>query len=64
MDQKKKKKKKKTWVSKYSKVFGISRMDLTPAQTTVTFVLPNSVKSALTSKVVSAPLWTPPRKND
>ena len=43
-------------VSKYSKVFGISRIFLTPAETTVTGVLPNYLKSALTSIVSSYPL--------
>ena len=38
-------------VYKYYKVLGISRIDLTPAETTVTGVLPNSLKSALASKV-------------
>jgi hypothetical protein len=35
--------------TKYSRVLGMSRMDLTPAQTTVTAVRPSSVKSAETS---------------
>lgn len=36
--------------TRYSNVSGISRIDLTPAQTTATGVLPSSIKSALTSK--------------
>lgn len=47
-------------VSKYYRVLGISRMDLTPAETTVTGVLPSSLRSALTSIVYWQPLWTPP----
>ena len=39
-------------VSRYSSVRPISRMDLTPAHTTATGVLPSSVKSALTSRAV------------
>jgi len=46
--------------TRYSKVFAMSRIDLTPAETTATGVRPSSVRSALTSKVVSAPRWTPP----
>lgn len=38
----------------------LGRTDLAPAQTTATGVRPSSVKSALTSNVDSAPLWTPP----
>lgn len=48
------------WVSKYSKVLGISKIDFAPAETTATYVLPNSLKSADMSKVFSAPLCTPP----
>ena len=47
-------------VSKYSKVLPMSRIDLTPAQTTATGVLPNSVKSALMSIESSTNLCTPP----
>lgn len=47
-------------LARYSKVLPISRIDLTPEQTTATGVRPSSVMSALTSKVSSAPLWTPP----
>lgn len=36
--------------TRYSNVRGISRIDLTPAQTTATGVLPSSIKSALISK--------------
>lgn len=43
-------------VYKYSKVRGISSIFFTPAETTVTGVLPNSLKSALTSMVSSNPL--------
>lgn len=38
----------------------MSRIDLTPADTTATGVRPNSVKSALISHVSSTFLWTPP----
>lgn len=48
-------------VYRYSSVRGISRIFLTPADTTVTGVRPNSLKSALTSIVSSYPLWTPPK---
>ena len=48
------------WVSKTSKVFFMSKIDFTPAHTTVTGVLPNSVRSAEMSIEVSAPLCTPP----
>ena len=48
------------FVSKYSSVRGISKIDFTPADTTVTGVLPSYSKSALTSIVCSYPLWTPP----
>lgn len=41
---------KKTAHTRYSSVRGISRIDLTPAQTTAIGVLPSSIKSALTSK--------------
>ena len=40
----------KTYLTKYSSVSGISNIDLTPAQTTVTGVFPSSIKSALMSK--------------
>lgn len=49
-----------TCVSRNSRVRGMSRMDLAPAQITATGVRPSSVKSADTSIVVSAPLCTPP----
>ena len=49
-----------TMVSKYSKVLAMSSMLLTPAQTTVTGLLVNSVRSELMSKLDCAPLWTPP----
>jgi hypothetical protein len=42
--------------TRYSSVLGISRMDLTPAQTTVTAVRPSSVKSEDTS--MAAKLYT------
>ncbi len=48
------------WVSNTSNVFGISKIDLTPAQTTATGVYPNSIKSADISKVFSPSLCTPP----
>ena len=35
--------------TRYSRVLPISKIDLTPAQTTVTGVLPSSLRSALTS---------------
>eukprot|EP00619_Florenciella_sp_RCC1007_P004234 CAMPEP_0205936778 /NCGR_PEP_ID=MMETSP1325-20131115/42391_1 /ASSEMBLY_ACC=CAM_ASM_000708 /TAXON_ID=236786 /ORGANISM="Florenciella sp., Strain RCC1007" /LENGTH=53 /DNA_ID=CAMNT_0053306969 /DNA_START=77 /DNA_END=238 /DNA_ORIENTATION=- len=38
----------------------MSKIDLTPAQTTATGVRRSSVKSADTSKVVAAPRCTPP----
>lgn len=38
----------------------MSKIDLTPLDTTATADLPNSVKSAEISKVCSAPLCTPP----
>ena len=47
-------------VSKYSRVFGISRIDLTPAQMTPTGVFESSRRSAEMSKVYSAPRCTPP----
>mmetsp|Transcript_36010 Transcript_36010/g.87018 ORF Transcript_36010/g.87018 Transcript_36010/m.87018 type:complete len:215 (-) Transcript_36010:151-795(-) len=47
-------------VSRYSRVRGMSRMLLAPAQTTATGVLPSSVRSEETSHVCSAPLCTPP----
>ena len=47
-------------VSRYSRVRGISSMFFTPADMTVTGVLPNSLKSALTSIVSSYPRCTPP----
>jgi hypothetical protein len=43
------------YVSKYSKVLGISKIDFTPADTTVTGVCPSSLKSALASSVCSYP---------
>lgn len=46
--------------TKYSKVLPISRIDLMPEQTTATGVRPSSIRSALMSRVNSAPLWTPP----
>lgn len=39
------------FVSKYSSVLAISRIDLTPAETTETGVLANSYRSALASNV-------------
>ena len=48
------------FVSRTSNDFPMSRIDLIPAQTTVTGVLPNSSKSADISILVSAPLCTPP----
>ena len=48
------------YVSRNSSVFGMSKIDLAPAQTTATGVYPNSIKSADMSNVVSAPLCTPP----
>ena len=47
-------------VSRYYRVRGISKIDFTPADTTVTGVLPNYYKSALTSITCSKPRWTPP----
>ena len=47
-------------VSKYSKVFGISKIDLAPAHMTATGVCDSSIKSADMSNVSSAPLCTPP----
>ena len=44
------------YVYKYSRVLGMSKMDLTPADTTVTGVWPSSLKSALASIVCSYPL--------
>ena len=38
----------------------MSKMDFTPAETTVTGVWPNYLRSALASKVCSYPRWTPP----
>ena len=38
----------------------MSKIDFTPALTTHTGVFASSVRSALISKVYSAPLWTPP----
>ena len=43
-------------VSKYSSVFGMSKIDLTPAQITLTGVFDSSRRSADISKVYSAPL--------
>lgn len=48
-------------VYRYYKVLGISKMFLTPADTTVTGVRPNYLKSALTSIVSSYPRCTPPK---
>ena len=48
------------YLTRYSSVFSMSSIDLTPAETTATGVRPSSVRSALTSNVVSAPRWTPP----
>lgn len=47
-------------VSRYSSVLGISNIDLAPAEITVIYVIPSSVKSAEISKDVSAPRCTPP----
>ena len=47
-------------VSSASSVFGISRIALAPAETTVTGVRANSSRSAEMSKLVSAPWCTPP----
>ena len=47
-------------VSRYSIVRGMSRKLLQPLETTVTGVLPSSVKSAEMSMLDSAPRWTPP----
>ena len=46
--------------TKYWSVFSISSIDLTPAQMTVTGVLPNSLRSELTSIEFSPSRWTPP----
>lgn len=48
------------FVSRYSNVRGISRIDFTPAETTVTGVLESYSRSALTSIVCSYPRCTPP----
>src|SRR5215469_14431022 len=48
-------------VSSRSSVAGMSRMDLTPAETTVTGVRDSTVRSADSSKVSPAPRCTPPR---
>src|SRR6516165_1622140 len=48
-------------VSSRSSVAGMSRMDFTPAETTVIGVLDSTVKSADSSKVSLAPRCTPPR---
>ena len=48
------------WVSRYSRVRGISRMDFMPAQTTATLVRANSIKSPDISMVFSLPRCTPP----
>jgi hypothetical protein len=48
------------YVSRNSRVLGISNIDFAPAHTTATGVYPNSIKSADISNVVSAPLCTPP----
>lgn len=42
-------------------VRGISSIFLTPADMTLTGVLPNYLRSALTSIVYEKSLWTPPR---
>ena len=47
-------------VSRNSIVRGMSRIDLTPALTTMTGVRPSSHRSALTSIDASPPRWTPP----
>mmetsp|Transcript_17788 Transcript_17788/g.15563 ORF Transcript_17788/g.15563 Transcript_17788/m.15563 type:complete len:285 (-) Transcript_17788:140-994(-) len=47
-------------VSSISMVLGISRIDLQPAETTATGVLPNSIRSAEISIVFATPLCTPP----
>lgn len=47
-------------VTKNSKVFGISRIDLTPLETTAIPVLPSSIKSAEISNVSSTFRCTPP----
>lgn len=47
-------------LTRYSNVFSISNIDLTPEQTTATGVRPSSSKSVLISKLFSAPRWTPP----
>ena len=47
-------------VSSTSSVFGRSRIALAPLATTVTGVWASSSRSAETSKLVSAPRWTPP----
>lgn len=43
-------------LTRYSSVFGMSSIDFTPLDTTVTGVLPNSVRSAEMSKVCSPSL--------
>ena len=48
------------WVSRNSRVRGMSSTDLAPAQTTATGVRPSSMRSADTSKVNSPPRCTPP----
>ena len=47
-------------VSRYSSVLGMSKIDFTPAQMTLTGVFESSNKSAEISKVYSAPRCTPP----
>ena len=48
-------------VSRYSRVAGTSRMDLTPEQTTATGVLARAARSPETSQLSRASLCTPPR---
>ena len=48
------------YVSKYYIVLGISRILLTPADTTVTGVFPIYLRSALISIVSATSRWTPP----
>jgi len=50
----------KLWLTRYSRVLPMSKIDFTPADMTATGVFPNSVRSALTSIDDSAPRWTPP----
>mmetsp|Transcript_19807 Transcript_19807/g.47996 ORF Transcript_19807/g.47996 Transcript_19807/m.47996 type:complete len:248 (-) Transcript_19807:65-808(-) len=48
------------WVSRNSRVRGMSRIDFTPAHTTVRGVRASSVRSADTSPLFSTPRCTPP----